>query len=200
METIKGLKLDVNRIILELFIPGIFSVLPLFFLFINKFPAAREYFSQSEGMASLTLVILSLTAGLILEDLGSLFEAHILDSINLKKYPNHFKEWEEYLELNIPKESELVAQRYLRTILLRMKFEMSFAFSLIIMIVGLTILQVEIRFCESNCPFIIWCVTLPFFVTIFLIGESKSSSVLLIKTRSKIINSIKKVISSPQSN
>ena len=188
METLKGLKLDVNRIILELFIPGIFSVLPLFFLFINKFPAAREYFSQSEGMASLTLFIISLTAGLILEDLGSLFEAHVLDTVNLKKYPNHFKEWEEYLELNIPKESELVAQRYLRTILLRMKFEMSFAFSLIIMIVGLTILQVEIRFCESSCSFLIWGIALPFIITIFLLGESKSSSVLLIKTRRKIIN------------
>jgi hypothetical protein len=192
METLKGLKLDVNRIILELFIPGIFSVLPLFFLFINKFPEARQYFSQSEGMASLTLFILSLTAGLILEDLGSLFEANILDTVNLKKYPNHFKEWEEYLELNIPKESELVAQRYLRTILLRMKFEMSFAFSLIIMIVGLTILQVEIRFCESICSFLMWCVVIPFIITIFLLRESKSSSVLIINTRIKIINSIKK--------
>ena len=166
--------------------------MPLFFLFINKFPEARQYFSQSEGMASLTLFILSLTAGLILEDLGSLFEANILDTVNLKKYPNHFKEWEEYLELNIPKESELVAQRYLRTILLRMKFEMSFAFSLIIMIVGLTILQVEIRFCESICSFLMWCVVIPFIITIFLLRESKSSSVLIINTRIKIINSIKK--------
>lgn len=140
MEPLKDLKLDVNRIILELFVPGIFSVLPFFILFINKVPPANKYFSNSEGMATLVLFILSITVGLILEDIGSNIELYIWDCINLKKFPNHKNEWEQYLELNIAKNSNLIAQRYLRTILLRMKFELSFGVSLLIMSTGLFLL------------------------------------------------------------
>jgi hypothetical protein len=188
MEPLKDLKLDVNRIILELFIPGIFSVLPFFILFINKVPSANKYFSNSEGMATLTLFILSIAAGLILEDIGSNIELYFWDRINLKKYSNHKIEWEQYLELNIAKNSNLIAQRYLRTILLRMKFELSFGFSLLIMSIGLLLLQNETRFCDINFTFIFCSLIFPVVLSIFLFWESWSSSALLINTRRKIIN------------
>jgi hypothetical protein len=187
MEPLKDLKLDVNRIILELFVPGIFSVFPFFILFINKVPSVNKYFSNSDGMATIALFILSITVGLILEDIGSNIEVYILDCINLKKFPNHKIEWERYLELNIAKNSNLIAQRYLRTILLRMKFELSFGVSLLIMSRGLFLLQNETNFFDKN-TFIYSCLIFPLALSIFMFWESWSSSVLLINTRRKIIN------------
>lgn len=187
MEPLKDLKFDVNRIILELFVPGIFSVLPFFILFINKVSSVNKYFSNSDGMATLALFILSITVGLILEDIGSNIEVYILDCINLKKFPNHKIEWDRYLELNIAKNSNLIAQRYLRTILLRMKFELSFGVSLLIMSRGLFLLQNETNFCDKN-NFFFSCLILPVGLSIFMFWESWSSSVLLINTRRKIIN------------
>ncbi len=77
METMKNIKFDLNRILLQLLIPGIFSVLPFFLVFINSSNKYLLYFTKSEGMCTSLLIIVSLTIGLILEDLGSLIEFEI---------------------------------------------------------------------------------------------------------------------------
>ena len=93
-EILKEIKFDIDRILLQLLIPGLFACLPFFLIFLNGFPNAKIYFEKSDGMTTLCLFILSITVGLILEDIGSVIETKICDRINKKKYCKHEEEWE----------------------------------------------------------------------------------------------------------
>lgn len=194
METVKYIKFDINRIILQLLIPGIFSATPFYLLFINSFEGAKEYLLKSDAICTTVLFIISLTIGLILEDLGSWIERGI-DNVNKKKYSTAEegnrdidKEWDAYLKLEMKPESDTVAQRYLRTILIRMKFELSFFVSLLVMIMGLVFLNLKISFLESWCKFSIICIALPLLIAIYLLWEASDSSKLMIKTRKRILD------------
>lgn len=194
METLKGIKLDINRIILQLLIPGIFSATPFYLLFINSFDGAKEYLLKSDGICTTVLFIISLTMGLILEDFGAWVESGI-DSCNKKKYKTKEEsyrdtdqEWDDYLKLEIQNENEIVAQRYLRTILIRMKFELSFFISLLVMILGLFFLNLKITFLDSWIKFILICVILPLAIALYLLIEARDSSRLMIKTRKLILD------------
>src|SRR5207245_3973826 len=80
-------------------------------------------------------VITVIAIGLILENLGGRIEA-VWDKFINRNNNGHKDKLEAYLRLKV--ESEFVGQRYLRTVLVRMKFELamlpalvSFAFGLI---------------------------------------------------------------------
>lgn len=184
----KNIKFDIDRIILQLLIPGIFAVLPYFLIFINAYDEAKCYFKASEGICTTVLFILSISVGLVLEDIGSLIEFNIWDKINIKKYPKHNEEWERYLKLDLPVNTDLIAQRYLRTVLIRMKFELSFGVALILMMIGLIILNYQIQFISSKITFIIVCIAIPFIISYYILWKSWNSSKLLIKTRKKILD------------
>ena len=188
---LKELKLDIDRIVLQLFIPGFFALLPYSIIFFRKFPDVNNYLSKSDGLTSALIILLAITTGLILEDFGSLIEKEVWDKMNRSKFPNMDLEWNNYLMLELPKESDLVAQRYLRTILIRMKFELSFSISLFIMIIGLTFLYHEIHYVDSFCTFICVSVIFPFLLGLYVLYESKTSSKLMIETRSKILEATK---------
>lgn len=192
METLKEIKFDIDRIILQLFIPGIFVVVPFFLLFVQSFASIKEYFLKSEGITTVALFILSITVGLILEDFGSLIEVKFWDALNKKKYPEIDDEWEAYLKLDLPSNCDLVAQRYLRTILVRMKFELSFSISLILMTIGLIILNLNFPFSNFGLPFYFYGIILPLIIASYVLYESKISSELMLKTRKKIIDKFKK--------
>lgn len=185
MDPLKSINLDINRIIIQLFIPGIFAISPFILLFIDRFKIE----SQNEGYFSTIIFILSLTVGLLLEDIGSEIESEIWDKFNKKKYPNHETEWIEYLKLKINENDLIIAQKYLRTILIRMKFELSLGLALVVMIIGISILKHYINFCQSSCQFWWVCVVIPSIIAIYLFYESWHSSKLLIKTRKTILES-----------
>jgi hypothetical protein len=190
MEPLKSIKFDIDRIILQLVIPGLFSALPFFLLFINSHADVKEYFIKSEGICSAAIFIIALTFGLILEDLGSWVEDMIFDFYH-RKYEKEDKrdvnkEWDQYLTLEISDQTDVVAQRYLRTILIRMKFEYSFSISLVVMIIGLVFLNSKIHFLSDN--FILICVVIPILLSGYLMWEAKNSTELLIKIRKLILD------------
>jgi len=192
MEPLKSIKLDIDRILLQLLIPGIFAGLPFFLIFLNTYPDAMIIFKKSEGMCTTVLFIISITIGLFLEDLGAIIE-YRFDKRNIIKYKRDENrdtenEWHQYLQLNISSEKcDIVAQRYVRSILIRMKFELSFCVSLIIMSIGLLILNLQISFIDSWFIFIILCILLPLVLSTYLLWEIRNSTRLLIKVRKLIL-------------
>lgn len=194
-DSLKDLRFDINRIVFQLLIPGIFAVFPFFVLFLAKCDELKIYFKQSEGMCFVALFILSITAGLILEDIGSLIEKDVWDRVNKRKYPEAENEWERYLKLDLPIDVPLIAERYLRTIVVRMKFELSFGVALLIMVIGLILLRIQTGFIGSKCGFYAYCIVVPLILSIYILVESWNSTVLLINTRKKILDRFEKDIS-----
>ncbi len=86
-------------------------------------------------MAVLVFVV-ALTTGFILEDFGSLFERHALDEwLSRKDYRDLDEVWDAYLCLH--QKDEIIEQRHLKGILLRLKFELSMAPALVALAIGL---------------------------------------------------------------
>lgn len=187
MQVFENIKFDVNHFLIGLFIPGVFAVTPFLLVIFEIFPETRQYLMESEGLLVLVIFTTSVAAGLILEDFGSNIEI-VFDYFNKVNYPDHKDDWEKYLGLNIPINTNSVAQRYLRTLLVRMKFELSFFGSFVVARLGLHQLNVLTAFTDNIPNF--WFYNLIYFgLLFFILHEAHSSSKLLIKTRKIIINS-----------
>jgi hypothetical protein len=184
MNILKNIQLEGNRIIVLILIPGLFAISPFFVLLIQNYPEVKGYLVRSDIMTTLTLFILSIPTGLILEDIGSRIE-NILYKLSKKEPTVLNDEWDRYLKLVLPSNSNLVAQRYLKTILFRMKFELSFATALIIMTVGLIFLNNRLNCCEY---------IIPLMLSGYLFYESNCSVGLMVKTRKLILEKLEQNI------
>jgi hypothetical protein len=190
MSLLNDIQFDVNRIVLGLFIPGVFATAPFMLVFFEFFPDAQLYLYNTEFLLTLFVLCVSITTGFVIEDIASHIELKVYDEINKCKYPKHMEEWDKYLSLKIPRDTELIAQRYLRTILVRMKFELSMAISLIIAFIGLCILNDLTSFTENIINFNYYLFTY-IFIIVFFFYESFQGSRLLIKKRKLILKNSK---------
>jgi hypothetical protein len=98
------------------------------------FPELTKFWNDNSSVFIWILFILVLAIGLILEDIGSLIEQLLWSNLIKRKDEKYLNEWDQYLQLYL--KDEMVGQRYLRTILVRMKFELSMAPALFIALVG----------------------------------------------------------------
>ena len=102
-----------------------------------------------------------------------------------KENADYFPEWYEYLSQTFKEGDEPIGHRYLRTIVTRMKFELSFGISLICMCVGIIWLNL-IQPSIAVLPMIVQTVP-AIVISVYLIRESNSSSELLSKVRSEML-------------
>ena len=129
----------------------------------------------------------TLVAGLILEDIGSRIEVG-WDAILDSRPDDQSGKWKEYLQLQI--QDEYVGQRYLRTIYVRFKFELSMAPSLAISTIGLIWLNNLYHFWAIGS--IAWIATALFLVAAYLLYESYASSDQLRELHCWIIEAVQK--------
>lgn len=122
-----------------------------------------------------------IAAGLFVEDIGSRIESRCFDKW-LSKQPTfsaHAEEWNRYLRLAF--KIEPVGQRYLRTILLRFKFELGTAIALLSSGVGLLL---------TTLPFwtaVTWLAVLATLAAYLLLVEARCSHELLSEIRHEIL-------------
>jgi hypothetical protein len=116
----------VFRPLMTLFAPGVVSILPWLIGLMQRFPSLYEIINNNRTESALSLSLLALMIGLLLEDFGGHFEAHVLDkNRNAQTKDEHSREWNQYLRVAF--RCEPVGARYMRNILLRMKFELGMA-------------------------------------------------------------------------
>jgi hypothetical protein len=96
--------------------PGSIALMPLIWSLSQEFQSDST-FHWTIAYAAITFMVI--TAGQILENLGSQIETLIDQRLFKGKDSN----WDRYLALKI--KDEYIAQRYLRTIVMRLKFELA---------------------------------------------------------------------------
>jgi hypothetical protein len=143
MDLISGFKSELFRPLAILVVPGSIALAPFFLLVAANNPEIGRVSNENPfGMVGI-LLILATASGLILENVGSRIERGI-DQCMVERYlPAHDDLWCRYLELKT--DSELVAQRYLRTVVTRTKFVLSFLPALLIFLLGFLVLDIELQ-------------------------------------------------------
>lgn len=136
MDKLTSLPLSPDRVLIQLVIPGGLGALPFIMLACEWSPAFRALLSMDSHFLMVAVcTVLSLVVGILLENLGSRFEVDYID-VRLAKEesekglkPTFNEIWDRFLQLSYV--NEPVGQRYLRNILVRLKFELSTGFALI---------------------------------------------------------------------
>ena len=174
-------------------VPGAVAILPYVFVFNHWIPIIEETWQESSVSFSLGFFVFTIAMGLILEDLGAKIELTWDKKLN-KKAPNeyHFYTWYKYLELKYEATKEPIGQHYLRTVLLRMKFELSFGLALILCVIGFIWL-----YYLKDCILITDCLPwyeitlsalIPIVVSIWLLRESYLGAEVLGEIRSMLVH------------
>jgi hypothetical protein len=190
MDKLTSLNLTFDKILIQLVIPGFVAICPWFFLAL-QFHQQTKAFLASNNSASITLIAcLSLIAGLIIENFGSFIEVHVYDNLNQNKDDADFKDydaiWRKYLQLSY--EFEPIGQRYIRNILMRMKFELSMGVSMIIFNIGLFCLSSYVKMFDT-CFSKLITLLIPILLSIYLIVvEGYKSSKVLTVTRKLLVD------------
>lgn len=128
---------EVFRPLATIVIPGAMAISTWFVVLLQRFLTVRNLAEANHTETALLLALASIAAGLLVEDIGSRIESRWFDKKLVKQpgFSRHDDEWDQYLRLTfsiVP-----VGQRYLRTILLRFKFEVGTAVSLLFSCPGL---------------------------------------------------------------
>jgi hypothetical protein len=121
MDFTSAFKSELFRPLVTLFIPGAVAAAP-YFLLAGYYSAGTQKFWDEHPSTTVAVVLgCIVAAGLVLENWGSRLET-LWDRL-LNKNNEHRETWDAYLGLTL--RDEIVGQRYLRTVLLRMKFELA---------------------------------------------------------------------------
>lgn len=123
MDFISAFKSELFRPLATLVVPGGVAISPYVLVAAYYFPGVISFWQDHSSAFVAILVICIVAAGLIVEDLGAFIERDFWDSKLAKANEDHSDHWEQYLKLRL--NDEIVGQRYLRTILTRMKFELA---------------------------------------------------------------------------
>jgi hypothetical protein len=133
---------EVYRPLLTHFIPGLVLGAP-YFVLVCKLDRVQSFACRFEATTGFLIVIACLGVGHLLEDLGSVLEVHCLDkrSVSFRHdekriidWKRREEEWWRYLRCCF--ETEPVGHRYLRTVLLRLKLELSLCIAVPMAFIG----------------------------------------------------------------
>lgn len=135
MDPFAALRNEVFRPLVTLIIPGATAIFPFVAVVHHYNPEFRVFADTYPGFYLTILGFAVIGAGFILENLGSRIESGIWDKLIERDTHTQFDDW--YSFLCYAPEREAVGHRYLRTLTLRLKFELSFALALIAVWFGL---------------------------------------------------------------
>jgi hypothetical protein len=188
MDKISSLNLSLDKILIQLIIPALVALCP-YLLLVFHCPDIKNYWLNPNNIALFItcLVIIGLIIGMILENIGSFIELKFYDKLNEKSDDKFNQIWEAYLLLNF--EHEPIGNKYIKTILSRMKFELSFGIALIIATLGTYIYNWNYSiFGNDSCIFkISILLIIEIVIAGYFIYEGYQSSKVLAKTRKILV-------------
>lgn len=205
MDIASSLKSEIFRPLVSLVIPGFISIFPYLFVTRAYYDGLELFWNKSPYPSMATIFIMALTVGLILEDIGSRIECYWDKLINnsiehpilcptnsstkcpLKNTISIDDNWNDYLKLEL--KDEIIGQRYLKTILTRMKFELSMGPALFISASGFLWLNSKTEIMNPYSCFIIFILTN--ILGSYILCESFEGVKLLKRVRQIIIEGVK---------
>lgn len=148
MDLASALKTEILRPLTTLIIPGALAVSPYVALLWIHHPALARFADSHPTLSGTLLLLLTVAAGHLLEDAGSALERR-WDAWRERGNPDHREaRWLPYLQLRIPEDR--VGQRYLRTLLVRMKFELSLFWALLVFLPGFWMVRMQVGFWSTG--------------------------------------------------
>lgn len=172
---------EVFRPIVTLVVPGFFATSTISLVAWQRIQVVPGLADSHPGTTGIIMFLLILSAGLVLEDLGARLEHRFDRSLcSVEGYEHHSEEWYEYLRLAFT--TEPVGHRYLRSLVLRMKFELGMAIASIPF--GLGALALEIR---RDWHIALILVSVAVTVGLYFGFEAKSSNKELSKVRRELL-------------
>jgi hypothetical protein len=174
---------EVFRPIATIAVPGSFAILPYVLIATHKYEGLILFWDKHEATFIVIITLIVIAVGLVLENLGSEIEARIWDPLCKKSNSCHDTNWYKYLRKAFAVEP--IGQRYLRTIILRMKFELGFSVSLIPFWIGMIWLNcIKLNLSKNT---MIWASVGVAILFIYMLFASYCSSKLLGKLRAELI-------------
>ncbi len=180
-------KREILRPLVTLAIPGGLAISPLIYLFFLLIPRTRVFWDEHQTSFILIFVVISLAVGLILEDIGSR-----INDIYYWFIPDSNEIWHKYLAKAREDAKSQNGERYLESIVLRMKFEFGTIAALLLFVIPGLLLIFEINtkldyFTQIES----WETGIIIFVlalTSYLILEGYSSLITLHNIRTVLVN------------
>jgi len=130
MDVAAALKNEFIKPFAALVAPGGVAVTPYALLLLSYVPVIRQLSAEYSLAAAAVFLSAVLCVGFILDDVGQFIEANFWDPMLEAQYPGHTQDWHDYQKLRL--RDELIAHRFLRDVLTRMKFELTMAPALLI--------------------------------------------------------------------
>lgn len=188
MEKLTSLNLTFDRVFIQLITPGLLAAFPFILLFFDARPDVRDFFLQdSKGLLVISVVMIALVMGIILENIGSRIEVNIYDTQLAHRKKDYFETWEKFLLVQY-QGGEPIGHRYLRNILFRMKFELSAGVGLLIMTTGLAIYNIDYTIFKSMIINISIVYVLPIATSVYLlVFEGWRSAEVLAECRKALV-------------
>jgi hypothetical protein len=180
------LKPEVLRPLITLVVPGTIALGPFVIIAAHYVPEIEKFWTAHPNAFTVLLSLAILTTGFVIDDFATNIEAHLWDPKLERKHKLHATNWKRYLQLQL--KDELIAQRYLRTKLTQMKFELAMPPALVICASGIEWLNAILDLWS-------WKVTAGIDVSIlaiagYLLSESWQTANLLSTTRATILEAI----------
>lgn len=168
-------------------IPGAIAIWPAAAWVFGNDTVVSDFVKANPAVAGLVLLALMVVAGIVLEIVGTFIEAWISDSILAWNFPQFTNTWNNYLRLAF--KVEPVGQRYLRTRVIVLKFELGAGLAFLLQGLG-THHFFGTRQQIFDIPLPWFCIA-SYVLGGFLLVASFMSSVNLHHTRANLIKDIK---------
>ena len=119
---------EVFRPLVTLLIPGAIAISTWFVGLLWHFHDLRTLVFNNHAEVGMVLVLAMTFAGLVLEDMGARVET-LFDSRKERQNGKHHDNWYAYLRTAF--KADPIGRRYVRTLVLRLKFELGIAFAML---------------------------------------------------------------------
>jgi hypothetical protein len=184
MDVSSAFKSEVFRPLATVLLPGAIAIAP-YVLLVNFYnPPIERFWHDYPGLFSAITIGAALSVGMILENLGSRIESELWDVLVSKETDCHQEDWYRFLAL--APTQERIGHRYLRTITLRMKFELGFGLALFVMWFGMLWLDAARTLWAYDTVILLSAIVLA--LSAYLLWESLGSVWLLGILRHLILN------------
>jgi hypothetical protein len=140
MNVESALKDDVFRPLATTIVPGTLAIAPYILVSAVYVPQIEQFWNDHPNAFAAAIAVIVIAAGLICEDIGSEIEAGWIDKRMKRRDPEFQTRWQRYLTLEL--DEHLVGRKYLKSLVLRFKFELAMIPALISLMVGLNWLNV----------------------------------------------------------